>query len=321
MSTLDPSQEQTEVEQELPTSPIANDRHLLIDADSLAYKIAHFHNQSLAEGPGELQDDEVDDEDEFVGEAADSLAWAENAVNLMLSQWMKLNHCATYEFHLTAGVKLAEVFKEKYKTEARQCFRYEESQVLPDEYKANRAAVDPVPGAEDVLKVMATRFNSFIHDNIEADDAVVALKQLANQRGYGDKVILAAIDKDVLNQASGVHFNYHRLEPHVVSEEQAIRYPYWQCLVGDPADGYKGVPGVGKVKADKLLTTGMSQTEMWAVVLGEFKRAGMTEDHAIATMRLANMRQVTADRGKVKTREGTAIKNVFHLRLWTPPTE
>jgi DNA polymerase-1 len=38
-----------------------------------------------------------------------------------------------------------------------------------------------------------------------------------------------------------------------VTEAEADYYHMFQTLIGDITDGYKGCPGIGKVKAEKLL--------------------------------------------------------------------
>ena len=84
-----------------------------------------------------------------------------------------------------------------------------------------------------------------------------------------------------------------------VSEDEADTYHMYQTLTGDITDGYKGCPGVGKVKAEKLLTVtekhGPINPEtthvewMWEQVVGAYVKAGLTEDDALRQARLARI--------------------------------
>jgi DNA polymerase-1 len=84
-----------------------------------------------------------------------------------------------------------------------------------------------------------------------------------------------------------------------VSEDEADTYHMFQTLTGDITDGYKGCPGVGKVKAEKLLTVtdkhGPIDPEtthvqwMWEQVVGAYVKAGLTEEDALRQARLARI--------------------------------
>jgi len=99
------------------------------------------------------------------------------------------------------------------------------------------------------------------------------------------------IDKDVLYQTEGTHYNYHTDEFVETTKEEATYYAYLQTLMGDPSDGYTGIPRVGKVKATKILDGLTSEQEMWEAVVAAYEEKGLTVDDAINTMRLANMHQ------------------------------
>lgn len=256
---------------------------LLIDGDSLAYRIPHAHRNIMSTSPDEIEGD-------FEGIEDTSDNWAVAAIQKELDYFMKLTKCDSYELHLTASKRLTESFIKRYGMEPKFCFRYKEAEALSKGYKSNRKS-DPIEGYEEVMTAMIEQFNSEVHDYWEADDAVVALKT-----AYPEKYRLCALDKDVLNQVAGEHFNYGRLEMHFVSEEDARFYKYWQCIVGDPGDGYGGVPGIGKAKAAKFINPEMSEDELWDAVVSlyEEKKLGLAE--AIATMRLASMQQLSVVR-------------------------
>ena len=93
------------------------------------------------------------------------------------------------------------------------------------------------------------RYECVRMDYLEADDVM----GIISTREPG-KHIIASIDKD-LNQIPGKHFNWYKDTNKVydVSDYDGTRLFYKQILTGDTVDNYKGVPGIGPKKADKLL--------------------------------------------------------------------
>ena len=61
-----------------------------------------------------------------------------------------------------------------------------------------------------------------------------------------------------------------------------------QVLTGDTAENYKGITGVGPVKAERILDKddGLSY---WEKVKQAYEKAGMTVEDAILTARLAHI--------------------------------
>lgn len=84
--------------------------------------------------------------------------------------------------------------------------------------------------------------------NCEADDAIAYVKKL-----IPNESIICSIDKDVLYQLPGIHFNYAKNEKVETSETEALKFLCMQGLMGDFVDGIPGVPKVGKKKAKTLL--------------------------------------------------------------------
>jgi 5'-3' exonuclease len=122
-------------------------------------------------------------------------------------------------------------------------FRYE---VFP-EYKANRINAKRPKWEHEVKDFMRVHFQANTSEGCEADDMLgVRATEL------GDGSIIATIDKD-LDMIPGWHYNFVKREHYFVSPEKAIRHFYYQCIVGDAADGIKGVPGLGPKKAKNLL--------------------------------------------------------------------
>lgn len=282
---------------------------MVIDADSIAYRIAYYNQQTLLEKPeaieGEFEGEEVDDMSGLT-----EINWAIQPVRETLDYWLKMNQCTDYELHLTAGERLRPHFEKVFKRNPRPNFRYAIAEDLAHGYKHNRTS-EPLEGVVDVLEAMAVEFGAIMHDSWEADDAVTAMK-----RSDPDNILLTALDKDVLNQVEGVHFNYGKLEPHVTTSEYARFYCYLQALIGDPGDGYKGVPGVGIKKAEKLISPDMSEAQLWDAVVYQYKAAGLSEVEAKATMVLACMNQLKLPDGKLRLTQDEWFNLEFEL--WTP---
>lgn len=87
-------------------------------------------------------------------------------------------------------------------------------------------------------------------DDIEADDAVSILA--ARCRKDGTNYVICGVDKD-LKQIPGLHYNYTKDSFEEVGIGQASYNLFYQVLIGDTVDHIGGCPGIGKVKAPKIL--------------------------------------------------------------------
>lgn len=81
--------------------------------------------------------------------------------------------------------------------------------------------------------------------------------------------IIASTDKD-LDLIPGWHYNFVKGVKYFVDDEEAIYNFYYQCLVGDTADGVKGVPGIGPKKAAAILSQCSTEQEMYNAVISKF---------------------------------------------------
>ena len=170
-------------------------------------------------------------------------------------------------------------------------------------YKANRKNTRKPVCLKAARQHMIDNYDVRIYENIEADDV---LSMFA-----GDDTIIVSPDKD-LRQVPGYHFidgNLKKLE-----EDECLRWFYTQTLVGDTADNYKGCPGVGPVKAERLLTPsdgGSSHNYwMWKKIVGAYEKAGLTEEDALENARLAYL-----------LKDGDYNYETKEVTLWQPPTQ
>lgn len=135
-------------------------------------------------------------------------------------------------------------------------FRY---RVYP-EYKANRLDAKRPKWENQVKEYLIIHWNAVISKGCEADDLLgMRCTEL------GKDSCIATTDKD-LDMIPGWHYNFVKKELYYIEPEKAIYNFYYQCLVGDVADGVKGVPGIGPVKAGRILANCESEREMFEAV-------------------------------------------------------
>jgi 5'-3' exonuclease len=131
---------------------------------------------------------------------------------------------------------------------------------------------------------------------MEADDAL-GIAQTTD-------TILCTIDKD-LDQISGKHYNFVQKRLYSISEEEGLKWFYKQILIGDNADGIKGLRGIGPVKADKHINPLKNEAEYYSKVLELYKQH-YPEDY---TERL------------IKNGQLLKIRRTKDEGIWQPPNE
>jgi len=92
---------------------------------------------------------------------------------------------------------------------------------------------------------LETSWDAVPADGMEADD----LLAIWSTETPG---IIVSIDKDLL-QVPGLHYNTRKKEYTHMNEEEASLLLHTQVLMGDSTDNIPGLPGIGKVKASKVM--------------------------------------------------------------------
>lgn len=166
-----------------------------------------------------------------------------------------------------------------FSNEERTNFRY----AVDPTYKNNRSeSVKPIC-YRTMLERMKNEYTWKDFHNLEADDV---MGMLATQPTKSQKIIVSQ-DKDMKTIPATVWTGKDLLH---ISEQEADYWHMFQTLVGDTSDGYKGCPGVGKVKAEKLLNEAMEKTAvMWPAVVALYEKVGLTEQDALTQARLARI--------------------------------
>ena len=138
-------------------------------------------------------------------------------------------------------------------------FRNDVATIQP--YKGNRKGFEKPVHFDMLREWLLERPYTTVTDNEEADDAI----SRAMIQGH----LGATIDKD-LNNTPGWHYNFNKGEIYEVTDIEAIRNFYKQCLTGDTADNIPGIRGIGPAKAERAIPN-TTPEEMEAVVIGFYK--------------------------------------------------
>jgi DNA polymerase-1 len=180
-------------------------------------------------------------------------------------------------------------------------------------YKANRNEKKRPALLKPFKEYLKSEHGALVWEGLEADDIMGVLA--TGGLPTGEETIIVSIDKD-MRQIPGQYYNPHphKREPAVedISLVDADNWFFFQTLVGDVIDGYKGCQGIGPKKANDLIkqvrTKGGGLAELWSAVLQMFLAKGMTEADALLNARTARI---------LRHEDYDPMKGP---KLWTPPT-
>jgi 5'-3' exonuclease len=134
-------------------------------------------------------------------------------------------------------------------------FRDKVAVTLP--YKGNRADREKPAHMEHLKRKFLEDFKAIIVNGAEADDGLGIAQTGFRERDK--ESVICSIDKDLL-MIPGKHYNFDKGEFYDIDEETGQRMFYKQMLTGDSTDNIAGIPKVGPVAADYILS-GMSVDE------------------------------------------------------------
>lgn len=186
----------------------------LVDADSLLYRIGFSFEDSTDWGDGATKTTDV--------------VAAKNAIDGVIENILFKTGCDSVELWLTGTDN----------------FRHS----IVSDYKHNRSKSTRPLCYSELWEYMVLKYGAKVAVGYEADDMVVCLKI-----AHPDDYFVCALDKDVLYQTAGTHYNYKTSDFIEVTPSEAIRFFYYQLLRGDPTDGYIGCKGIGDMKANQIL--------------------------------------------------------------------
>ncbi len=154
--------------------------------------------------------------------------------------------------------------------------------------RALRAQFEPL---EDALAAMGVVVWPMVE--LEADDALASAARIAERDGGVDKVCIWTPDKDLAQCVVGERVVQVDRRAKSVRDAAGVRakfgvdpplIPDWLALVGDAADGYPGIAGIGAVGAARLLNRHGPIEAFPDAVLGGRR------DEALLFKRLATLR-------------------------------
>jgi DNA polymerase-1 len=176
---------------------------------------------------------------------------------------------------------------------------------LNDQYKANRKGKRKPVHYKGAVQWCWDNYECRKVDNLEADDLIGIA--VTNEKMFRGRKIVVTGDKD-LGTIPGEHINLIKIENglYEVDELEAIQFFYKQALMGDATDGYGGCPGVGPVKAERILEGCVNNEECWDATLKAFK-----DDVETATLMCRMARILDIHHWDSKKKEA---------KLWQPPT-
>ena len=132
-------------------------------------------------------------------------------------------------------------------------------------YKGNRKYTTKYKGEWDyrnmVEKYFSENYNYHREDDLEADDLCVM--------AHSDNTFIYSNDKD-LRMSPGIHYDIKNKKFFKTSVEGGFRILLKQTLSGDGTDNIEGIHGVGKVGADKIVSSGTTLKEATDKVVGEY---------------------------------------------------
>lgn len=246
-------------------------RHLLIDGDVVAYKAAIAVEKAIEWEPGMWTWHADEDE-------------AKAAILSEVAYLLDTFGADKFTLALTDSVNFRKA-------------------ILPT-YKGNRANVKKPLVLSSIRKWLVETQGAKMKPGLEGDDILGIMATMK----HTDERIIISIDKD-LKSIPGLYVR--KVEDGVteVSEVEADIWHLMQTLMGDATDGYKGCPGIGAKKAEKLLQdAGSSPAARWKVVVETYTKANLDEHEALTQARVARI--LRASDYDFKTNKPI---------LWSPP--
>ena len=226
---------------------------LLIDGDILAYKVA-----AACEGA-------VDWGDDFWTLHADALE-GKTQVNIWIEDLKENLNATKTRVFLTGSSNYRAAF-------------------FP-EYKANRRGTRKPMILGALRKHLLSMWDAELEEGLEADDLI----GMAATNPESNGAIVVSIDKDFKGGPCKL-YNPDRPEEGVrdITKDEADAYHFYQTLVGDSSDNYKGCPAYGPKKAEALLLKCSNRRETWEKILQVFDRAWLSSKHALTQARVARI--------------------------------
>lgn len=185
----------------------------------------------------------------------------------------------------------------------------------PD-YKANRSDKDRPVLLGHCHGFLSTHYETARWPRLEADDVMGVLSQTI------DGSVIVSVDKDMRTVPCRL-YNPGKPEDGIVwiDEVMAHEWHMMQTLTGDAVDGYKGCPGIGPKKAEKVVREVFDRVnpiqnyskwriELWNAVVKTYEEKSVPASEALLNARLAYILRHPSEYNRTTSK----------LKLWRPPT-
>lgn len=130
-------------------------------------------------------------------------------------------------------------------------FRYH----INPNYKANRKKQAKPIMLDKIREMCFAEFPMVYTPCLEADDTCRILLEENKDN------VVVSIDKDLRTFSGKIYDSYHGVMRFITPQQAETNFKR-QLLIGDKTDGYDGIPGIGKITADKLLMDGITVDEI-----------------------------------------------------------
>lgn len=248
-------------------------RHVLIDADVLCYSSAFAAQRnryivSVLGGETRAFNNAKDRDAWLKPQKLDPEAYTVEKILDVLDEGLALVICKN---KLTALLETLQATSFELHLTGKGNYRNDIATLSP--YKGQRAEVEKPVHFQACREWYERQPQATVSSGEEADDTI-GIAQAAS--GYAN--IIATIDKD-LDTVPGRHYNWAKELRYTVSPVLALYRFHLQMLTGDAADNIPGLPGVGPVRAEKILD-GCREVpvEGWAAVCRAYTEAGREAD-------------------------------------------
>jgi hypothetical protein len=149
-------------------------------------------------------------------------------------------------------------------------FRMKVAKTVP--YKGSRELVAKPKYYRELRRVLCEEYGATITTGYEADDAIgMAMGEL------NDDCFVCTIDKD-MDQLAGWHYDWVKDRVYRVSQEDADLNLYAQVLSGDSTDDVPGLPGIGPIKARKILDGATDSSDLLRRTWDKYRSSGVGSD-------------------------------------------
>ena len=174
-----------------------------------------------------------------------------NACDLIINHIKKACPAKQYKFYLTGNDT------------------YRGSIATLHKYKGSRDNIEKPKWINEVREHIKETYGATVVNKWETDDAITV--GLWNSYRKGLKAVAANLDKD-LYQAPNFHYDWVKDTFQYITPEEGLKWLFIQTLAGDfSVDNYEGIPGIGKVKAKKILEGCETERQMYDASVEAYK--------------------------------------------------